>query len=89
MFRCFWNWLTSPIGLQMGNGPKGSSQSKQQRRRNKQRKRGQALEKRREETEKLSMPKEDIERNKELLKETIKRLNGFYRSREEQEYETN
>ncbi len=29
------------------------------------------------------MSQEDIERNKELLKETFKKLNGFYKSKKE------
>lgn len=76
MFRCFWNWLITP-----SDGQKVPSKSKQHRR-NKQRKRVQAAVVKRKETER-HMPREDIERNKELLKETFKRLNGFYRSREE------
>ena len=79
MFRCFWNWLSSPIGMGLGQGP-AKQRRGNQRRRNKQRHQTLLAEERTKEKER-QISRDDIERNKELLKETFKRLNGFYRSR--------
>ena len=85
MFRCFWNWMTSPIGMSFGKESKISVSvggRAEERRRKKQRRRIVKAEEKRKERER-QMSQEDIERNKELLKETFKKLNGFYKSKKE------
>ena len=78
MFRCFWNWLTSPIGMGLGRDQVRPDRGSH-RRRKKQRQRITSAEDKQKELSR-QMSRDDIERNKELLKETFKRLNGFYRS---------
>jgi len=79
MFRCFWNWLTSPIGMGLGKDQNQDRPNRgSQRRRKKQKQRLAMAEDKRKELEQ-QMSRQDIERNKEILKETFKRLNGFYR----------
>ena len=79
MFRCFWNWLSSPIGMGLGRQQVGPNRGRgSQRRRKKQKQRIAMAEDKRKELDQ-QMSRDDIERNKELLKETFKRLNGFYR----------
>jgi hypothetical protein len=66
----------------LGKGPTKQHRGNQ-RRRNKQQHRTFFAAQRRKERER-QMSRYDIERNKELLKETFKRLNGFYRSKVEE-----
>ena len=85
MFRCFWNWMSSPVGMRIGVGGQGKGRrrkvSKAEEKRRKRQRRRRLLAERKRHQREQEMSREDIERNKILLRETFRRLNGYYETK--------
>lgn len=79
MFRCLWNWLTSQIGMGLGQKQDRSNRCSQ-RRRKKQKQRITMAEVMRKEPDR-QISREESERNSQIVKEIFKKMNGFYSKR--------